>query len=305
VGQGIAGMPLPYDVKRVLDATDVYQTNADTYAAHTNEFWQKAIDAYTAAIQQDELYANAYNLRGIARQRIRPADSAGAEQDFARAIALGERHYGVYWNYGIALYNDGKFKDAEDAARVAMELNPGICGPAYTVSLAVLAQGDLDRAGELYEQATAQCDKIYHDALARKEQPPASLWGSMETAADDLDNYLCALASRQCYPNRTFPKLGTVSNLNSVVTRAEALRKHVKEALTKLEFQGTTTVTPTGASFAPIQFGYYIINPDGSDQFLSYAEKDIFPYNEFSPAIEMWTASSCRQVLSKFRHARS
>ncbi|HZQ09095.1 MAG TPA: tetratricopeptide repeat protein, partial [Anaerolineae bacterium] len=292
VGQGIAGMPLPYDVNRVTEPTDIYKTNADQYATHTNEYWQKAIDAYSQAIQLDPTYANAYNLRGIARRMITPEQAQGAVADLKAAIENGGAQYGTYWNLGLAQYDVGDFSGAIESSRNALKLNDRICGPDFTIGLATLAQGKLDEASQVYEQALSRCDSIYHDALNQKQRPPESLWSSMEGASDDLDNMICVLSKQNCYANRNLPNLSDVANPGAVVTRAQLLRKRVKEAHTALEYMGTTQVTPTGARFAPLTFGYYMVNPNDPKEFLNYAEKKVFPYNEFSIAIDSFSSYS-------------
>jgi hypothetical protein len=77
-----------------------------------------------------------------------------------------------------------------------------------------------------------------------------------------------------------------VQSSQPIVVQAESLRKRVKEALTSLEFLKTTKVTPSGGQIAPLEFGYYIINPNDTTEFLNYAEKEVFPYNEFLPDID-------------------
>ncbi len=290
VGQGIAGMPLPYDVSRVTEPTGIYKTNADQYAAHTNEFWQKAIDTYSEAIKIDPTYASAYNLRGIARRKILPERAQGAVADLKAAIDNGSKQYATYWNLGLAQYDNGDFAGAIESTRNALKLNDRICGPDFTIGLATLAQGNVDQANQIYDQALIRCDSIYQDAIKQKQRPPESLWNAMETASDDLDNMLCILSKQDCYANRNLPNLSSVTNSGAIAERAQSLRKRIKEAHTALEYMGTTQVTPTGATFAPLTFGYYMINPNDTKEFLNYAEKKVFPYNEFSLTIDSFSS---------------
>lgn len=306
VGRGIAGMPLPYDVSRVSEPTDIYKTNTEQYASHTNEFWQKAIDAYSKALELDPTYATAYSLRGLARGMVRPAQSGEAVDDLQAAIANGRDDYGTYWNLALAEYEQGQFEAAIRASQLAAQRNVGICGPEFTTSQATLAQDKAAEASQLYEAAITRCDAIYQDAVKRGERPPVSLWSSMEAAADGLDDLLCALVKENCYADRNPPLLKSIQDPTALAARTRALRKQVKEALTALEFMGTTKVTPTGATFAPLTFGYYMVNPNNANQFLNYAEKSVFPYNEFAPDVDSFSSyagmSKDYLVIWKVRH---
>jgi tetratricopeptide (TPR) repeat protein len=307
VGQGIAGMPLTYDVTKVSEPTDIYKTNADQYAQHTNEFWQKAIDSYSQAINLDATYANAYIARGIARRMIQPAQTKDAQGDLQAAITNGARDYSTYWNLGLADYYVGNYDDAILASRRALDLNERICGPAFTIALATLAEGKTEQAGQAYENAITRCNEIYQAAVQRRESPPDSLLTSMESGADELENLICVLNREQyCYANRNLPQAPKVAEANPVVTQADALRKRIKEAETELEYAGTTAVKPTGAKFAQITFGYYMINPNKTDEFLNYAAKKVFPYNEYAPDIDSFSSytgmSKDDLVVWKVRH---
>ncbi len=267
-------------------ANEYVAPNATEYFKHYNEYWQKAIDAYGEALALDPTYANAYNLRGIARLLIQPIQAKEAVEDFQQAIANGKENYGTYWNLGAAQYYNGEFDKVAASSRRALELNPRACGPYFNIGLAALAQDKVDDATRLYEEAIALCGEIYDDARIHNSSPPVSLWTHMQSAVDELDKLLCVLAKRHCYPDRNLPPLDSLSNPAPVIERAEALRRRLKEALTALEFQGTTRVDPTGAHFEPVQFAYYMVDPRQTDRFLNYAEKDVFPYSVNVPDID-------------------
>lgn len=268
----------------VVAADYVAPSNAEYYR-HANEFWQKAIDTYNEAVQLDPQYANAYSQRGQARLQVQPAQTQEAVADYQKAIELGKREYSTYWNLGAALYWNGDYDKVEASSRAALELNDRICGPHLNIALAALAQGKPDVATSEFENALKRCDDVYQEAVARGERPPDSLWSSMQNSADQIDNLLCVLAKKHCYENRNLPKLSQFANQETVITTAENLRKRIKEALTALEFQGTTQVTPSGKRFDPFQFAYYIV--DDKNAFINYAERDVFPYNTRVPDIDV------------------
>lgn len=269
-----------------VQASDYTAPDAAQFYRHANEYWQKAIDSYSQALAIDPSYANAYNLRGIARLSIQPIQAKEAQSDFEQAIAQGRRQYGTYWNLAVAQYYNGEPERVAASAAKALELNPRVCGPAFAIGLADLAQGKLDDASASYEGAIARCGEIYDDARVHNNAPPVSLWTHMQSAVDELDKLLCVLAKRHCYPDRNLPPAPTAGSSDATIERAEALRKRLKEALTKLEFQGTTVVIPTGATFQHVKFAYYMVNPIKPDQFLNYAEKTVFPYSVTVPDID-------------------
>lgn len=264
-------------------AADYIAGDDAEYYRHANEYWQKAIDAYGAALQLDPAYANAYDARGLARLQLIPAQTQAAVADFEEAIRKGKGEYTTYWNYGAALYRQGAFERVRAPSEKALALNARICGPHLNIALALLAQGKLDDAATEYERAFKRCDDIYQDAKKRGEKPPYSLWSSMQAAAYDLDNLICALGKARCYPNRDLPKLTKVEN--GAAARAEILRRRVKEALTALEFNGTTNVPRTGARIEQLAFTYRLLDDKG--EFANYARRDIFPYNRGEEEILM------------------
>lgn len=270
-----------------VQATDYSTDNTTDFYQHANENWQKAVDAYGEALQLDAKYANAYSLRGLARLELNPPQAKEAIADLQEAVARGKGDYSAYWNLGAAYFRNGEFEKVAEPSRKALELNTRICGPAFNIALASLAQSQWDDAGAQYEAAITRCDGIYQDAVNNKEDPPPSLWASMQDAVNQLDNMLCAAVQQHCYPQRPLPTLAANTDTKALSDHAEALRKRLKEALTALEFQGTTKVTATGARFDPVQFGYYIV--DDKNEFISYAVRDVFPYSTTLPDIDALT----------------
>jgi tetratricopeptide (TPR) repeat protein len=268
-----------------VQATD-YSAPTAEYLQHAKEYWQKALDAYSAAIKIDPSYGNAYDARGQAYINVDPAQPKEAVADFQRAIASNKREYTTYWNYGFALYLNGDFDKVATPSEEALKLNPQICGPHLNIGLALLAQGKLDDASAEYDKAIKRCDKIYQDAIARGDKAPVSLWDSMQGGVDDLENFLCSLNKTHCFEGRDRVDLTKLQNVSDVVAeRAETLRRRLKEALTALEFQGTTVVTPSGAHWDPLTFGYRMVDNNG--QFANYAVRNPFPYSSGGEDLEL------------------
>ena len=103
------------------------QSKAEEHFAEGNAllqrgFYQKAVDAYTHAIQQNPRYVEAYINRGYAYDFL--IDYKQAAADYTQAIALDLNIALVYLNRGLAYANlDQKEKASADYDR-AIQLNP-------------------------------------------------------------------------------------------------------------------------------------------------------------------------------------
>lgn len=100
-----------------------------------------ALVEFRHATDLDENYAEAHLNTGIAlAEMARWADAVPA---YRRAIGLPTlpQPYAAYQNLGLALYHLKQFREAEEALRFAINLEPGEEAAYYNLGLVFLAQG--------------------------------------------------------------------------------------------------------------------------------------------------------------------
>ncbi len=139
-----------------LVASNRSDSAADTDEADRLE--EEAIGAFDAAVDQHELYANAYLWRGYTRleNRLRFADAdrnAIAAEDINRAIELGiinsVSHTNLSWAHILA----GNYAGAVEAAGAALTLNPNECVAHFNLGWSHLALNQSLKAAEAYDAA--------------------------------------------------------------------------------------------------------------------------------------------------------
>ncbi len=237
----------------------------------------KAIEQFTQAIQLDSGYANAYYERGSSWMHVTPPDLNKAIQDLARSSTLDPNRYSTFWNLGWAYYLVGDYTRSIATSQRANELNSQVCGPAFNIAIARLAQGNTAQAEKDYAVSIALCEKILKDSLAAGLGAPTTLWRDMDASAQDIENLLCQTHKKYCYPDREAPDVSKIANRDAVLTVGEKYLARIREALTALEYQHTVTVKPTGAKFTPLVFGNKFYDDD--DKFQSYTVRQEFPYD--------------------------
>lgn len=281
-------------------ATRYHNASTVEWRKHQQEFYQKAREAYTAALKLDPAYANAYAARGYIYMNIAPRDPDAAVADFKRAIANGKRDYTTYWNYGFALYLQGDYPAVKKPSDLALQLNEDICGPAFNTAVAALALGELKAAAQEYDNSIKRCQQVFDLAKRKGMDVPDSLWNEMQGAVDDLDNLLCVLAQPDdCYDGRDRPKL-SLTNTSEVVAEAKNWRLRIKEALASLEFHSTTIIPPNSGQWEPLTFACGRLDKDGNylrtaDNITNFANRNlsappilaVWKYKGMSPAIKL------------------
>ncbi|WP_407898271.1 type IV pilus biogenesis/stability protein PilW [Ferrigenium sp. UT5] len=112
-----------------------------------------ALQELGVALQADDSYAPAYNVRGLVRMTLR--EDKQAEADFRRSLKLEPANAGAYNNYGWFLCQRGRAKESLQQFRKALanplygtpdlaNANAGIC--AYKAGDPALAETYLQRA---------------------------------------------------------------------------------------------------------------------------------------------------------------
>jgi Tfp pilus assembly protein PilF len=112
-----------------------------------------ALTEFQRATELDPHYAEAHLNTGIALAEM--ARWGEAVPSYRRAIAtptLSVPHI-AYQNLGLALYHLKQYREAEEALRFAINLEPKEEGPYYNLGLVLLAQGRESEARLAFRQA--------------------------------------------------------------------------------------------------------------------------------------------------------
>jgi tetratricopeptide (TPR) repeat protein len=166
--------------------------------------YQKALNDYDTYISIDPLYANAYNNRGMLKEKRVIADYRGALADYNQAIKLNPQNAVFYLNRGICKsdkFQDyvGALADYDQAIKIAPKFSPTYYSRG---NLKYLSIGNLSDAILDYDQAILldpDFAKAYHNrGLAKKDlkniagakkdlQKAAELYQAQ--GSTDTDNY--------------------------------------------------------------------------------------------------------------------
>ena len=93
---------------------------------------QKALDAYTSAIQEDPSYVWAYYRRGRLFRIYKKYEAA--MQDLDKTIQLKPDHAGAHYNRSDVLYGQQKYNEALTGYLKAANLNPESYGDSYVMA---------------------------------------------------------------------------------------------------------------------------------------------------------------------------
>ena len=115
------------------------------------EWYDKAIVHYTAAIDLNPENANAYNNRGVAYKNKGEIDAA--IQDYNKAIDLNPEHADAYNNRGVAYANKGEIDAAIQDYNKAIDLNPEHADAYNNRGVAYKDKGEFDMAIQDFNKA--------------------------------------------------------------------------------------------------------------------------------------------------------
>lgn len=110
-----------------------------------------AIEAYTAALEQNGSHARALNNRGLARAALK--DFEGALSDYSACLALPDPFAEAYYNRGIAFLRLGRKGEAIVDFTAALKLNPQYARAHAGRGLAFATGGDKASALADYRKA--------------------------------------------------------------------------------------------------------------------------------------------------------
>jgi len=116
--------------------------------------WDKAIDAYEAALKLQPDFLDAWNNLGICRQRRGQFPQAAAA--YRQALLLESKNAGVMANLGTALREMGDLPQAVELLRAAAHLEPAIASHSLNLGIAYWNQGKFSEAEHTLNEALAR-----------------------------------------------------------------------------------------------------------------------------------------------------
>lgn len=112
-----------------------------------------ALDEFRRAIELDGSFADAHFHQGIAlAEQERWSDAIGS---YRRALAIPTLRDPelVHQNLGLALYHVKRYREAEEALRLALSLDPRLGMAYYNLGLVFVAEGRKEEAKRVFHRA--------------------------------------------------------------------------------------------------------------------------------------------------------
>jgi len=255
-----------YDLRAQTGAIDAYAQGVGlAYQGRQEE----AIAAFDQALQAAPTYANAYTGRAEAYFALENYQAAAA--DLEKARAAGDESANVAGELAWAYYLLGRFDEASAMNRIALTQSPDELYIRFDLALSLLTNGQIDAARAEYASGMALAAKQVADARAAGQEPPYSLWWSLDaSAAADLNDLLTVLDTGEGLPPRA-----QIANPDAVRPAAQELMAQLKSLAVALEYTGQPLASTLVAQISPLQFGVPAYDDQGEVE--DYAISDTFP----------------------------
>ncbi|MFC1856592.1 tetratricopeptide repeat protein [Thermodesulfobacteriota bacterium] len=148
---------------RSMEAYEYYVRGRDYYFEHNREGYEKAVELYREAIEQDTTFALAYagiasSLATLAYSRKKEGESYRSlfkegRQAAQTAIELNPNSSDTHRSLAHVYLNQRKFSDARREITKALGINPNDAESWYILAQTATAIPDLDKAQRYYENA--------------------------------------------------------------------------------------------------------------------------------------------------------
>lgn len=206
--------------------------------AHQSDY-VGAVAAFDEALALAPDYANVLYAR--ANAYFDQGHYQQAALDYEAAGAAGREDVNTPWNLGWTYYVLGELDESIETTGTALALDESQVALHFNLGLAHLAKGDLETAREVYEGGITQAIEQVTIAVETGEDPPASLWWYLGTAAADLDRFLICLSSKVC---EEAPPYQAIAVSDDLTATAKAIRGQLKELSVALELTGEPPADP-------------------------------------------------------------
>jgi tetratricopeptide (TPR) repeat protein len=235
--------------------------------------YTKAMAAFDQALAQAPDYANAQFERGTVYYSL--GDYQAAVTDFEAARMSGRDDASVAWNLAWLYYLQGRFDESIQTNRRTLEKDPGLLEAHFDLALAQLVSGQIDAARAEYAQTLIQAAEQVAQAKAAGQQPPASLWWSLDEAAASLDGLLDRIDGfEESWWSET-PPLEKISRPEEVYAAAQEILAQIKGTSLALEYTGSPQTGDLTAQVTPFTFAQAEYDEEGN--FVDYSPTDSFP----------------------------
>ncbi len=234
---------------------------------------QNAIAAFDEALAEAPDYANALFERGSAHSNL--GDFQAAMTDFEAARVAGRDDASVAWNLAWLYYLEGRFDESIQANRHTIEKDPILLEARFDLALALLASGQIDAAKAEYAQTLALAAEQVAKAKASDQQPPASLWWSLDEAGTSLEGLLDRLEGFEDSWWSETPPLEKISNPEGVQAATLEIIDQIKGVNVALEYTGQLPTGSLAAEISPFTFAQ--AEYDEAGEFVDYLPADSFP----------------------------
>ncbi len=269
----------PVEDLRACQTTDGIAA-IDAYAqgvglAYQNEL-EQGIASFDKALACEPNYVNALVERGNANMARGNYEAAIA--DFEKARAAGNNNASVAGDLAWAYYLLGRFDQATNMNRQALQSDPNELWIQYDLGLSLLAAGKTDEAKTEYQAGMDLAAKQVAAAKAAGQETSSGLWWGLEDAANGLDDLLTVIETGEGQPARD-----KLSNPEAMSAAATELSTRLKSLAVALEYTGQPPAGTLTATIGPFTFAQTVLNDNG--EVVDYAPADSFPYGTDEVAV--------------------
>jgi tetratricopeptide (TPR) repeat protein len=151
----LTGMTLPVASCRADSANDYFNNG---YARHQSGDLKEAIKLYTKAIDADNRFVMAYQMRGAALQKMKKYQNAIS--DYSMVIAQGEPTFQAigYFNRGVVKNMIGDYGGAIEDFTMAISIDKRMAAAFFHRAIARTKNGDLIGNNEDFRKAARMGD---------------------------------------------------------------------------------------------------------------------------------------------------
>jgi len=238
----------------VADVFDLRQTGAIPYYAQgvseaDQHNWEAAREKFDQAIKlagTEQPYANAYIQRAIVNSEL--GDYAAAVNDYELAIAEGATDSNTKGGLVWALFQQGRFDEAIQKGREALERTPDQLWLRHRVSMALLASGDVQAAMDEYKLLLDTAEAKIARAKSLGGDGSETLW-QLKEASTQLDQLANLLEG-----NDSSPIKAAIGQPGSIRQAARQLSEQLLSSSVALEYNQDLAAVKVDASIAPLEF---------------------------------------------------
>lgn len=268
IGSAIGLIALIWMVFVVLEPVPLLPDAAiEAYAAGVGLAFQEdhggALRVFDEALLLAPDYANAYYER--AKSHFAEGDLAAAAADYELARVHGRDDVNVPWNLGWTYYLSGAYEEAVAQTEQAVALAPDQAALHFNLGLVLLASGDLPAAERAYQTGMETAVSIATAAREAGQEPPATLWYYLDTAAFDLASLLNCLYDQVCH---NAPAYELLADSEAARTVGEQINVEIRNLAVGLEYLEGPASGEVTAQVGDLEFAQAVLDEVG--QVVSY-----------------------------------